>query len=93
MLPFVTGSLRTDDLFDVMNALQDATKVLNDQSKLAGVFGVASKAFGKGSVQAVSALCDALHTFRVFVLYQELTVDSFTKEPLVGTKKKVFCST
>jgi len=93
VLPFIISNLPTGGLPDVMKKLQDVTKVLNEQSKLSGVFNAASKAFGKGSPAAMSAVCDTLNIIRLLALYQEISVDSFTKEYLLGSKKKVFCAT
>ena len=94
VLPFVTSNnLPTSGLPETLKQLQDVTKVLNDQTKLSGVFSAASNAFGNGSLAAMSALCDALHILRLLALYKEASVDSFSKEYLLGTEKKALCVT
>ena len=89
MIPF----LSTPGLPQVVKQLQDTTKLLNEYSKCCGVFSVASKALGKGTPAAASAVCDVLHIIRVLGLYKEVAVDSFSKDFLLGSKKKAFSIT
>ena len=89
VIPF----LSTPGVPQAVKQLQDTTKVLNEYSKCCAVFSVASRALGKGTPAAASAVCDVLHIIRVLGLYKEVAVDSFSKDYLLGSKKKAFSIT
>jgi hypothetical protein len=77
-----------DDVRSALKELENISSVLSDQSKCAGLFGMVTKHFGKGSIAAVGAVVEAVSAIRIAIMYQDVPSErAMTKDFLFGGSK------